>query len=122
MSGMRIRTARKRTCTAMEMKTVHGLLVFLVVGLDTTISSNMVDDYLLPEVPRRDLPPWLPGVYCRLRFRCWQVRLVRANCARRRQAELQYQNWSTFLPQSPPPGQRRRPVTPGRPSGTGRAR
>src|SRR5215471_5935898 len=58
MSGIRIRTARKRTCTAMEMKTVHGLLVFLFFGFDTTISSNMVDDYLLPEV--------LGGI-CRLR-------------------------------------------------------
>src|SRR5215470_12442982 len=40
----------------METTTVHGLLVFFPVGLDTTISSNMVDDYLLPEVARRGCP------------------------------------------------------------------
>src|SRR5215469_5033613 len=40
----------------METTTVHGLLVFFPVGLDTTISSNMADDYLLPEVARRGCP------------------------------------------------------------------
>src|SRR5215471_450984 len=40
----------------METTTVHGLLVFFPVGLDTTISSNVVDDYLLPEVARRGCP------------------------------------------------------------------
>src|SRR5215469_6384455 len=50
-----MRMRRKRTCTAMEITTVHGLLVFLLVGLDTTISSN-IDDYLLPEVASRGCP------------------------------------------------------------------
>src|ERR1700692_5107426 len=44
----------------MEITTVHGLLVFLFVEVDTTNSSNMVDDYLLPEVARRGCPPSLP--------------------------------------------------------------
>src|SRR4029077_9082225 len=44
----------------MEIKTVHGLFVFVFVEVDTTISSNMGDDYLLPEVARRGCPPSLP--------------------------------------------------------------
>src|SRR5258707_13512362 len=44
----------------MEIKTVQGLFVFLFVEVDTTISSNMGDDYLLPEVARRGCPPSLP--------------------------------------------------------------
>src|SRR5260370_32003026 len=44
----------------MEMKTVQGLFVFLFVEVDTTISSNMVGYYLLPEVARRGCPPSLP--------------------------------------------------------------
>src|ERR1700722_19293294 len=44
----------------MEITTVQGLFVFFSVGLDTTNSSNMGDDYLLPEVARRGGPPSLP--------------------------------------------------------------
>src|SRR6266436_4595068 len=44
----------------MDIATVHGLLVFWFVEVDTTISSNMGDAYLLPEVARRGCPPSLP--------------------------------------------------------------
>src|SRR6266404_7440386 len=44
-------TARKVACKTMDITTVHGLLVFLDFGLETTISSNMV--YLLPAGARR---------------------------------------------------------------------
>src|ERR1700739_5171262 len=46
----------------MERTTVHGLLVFLSFTFDTTNSSNMGDDYLLPAVARRGEPLSLPRV------------------------------------------------------------
>src|SRR5208282_2121552 len=46
----------------MEITTVHGLLVALFFGFETTISSNMSDAYLLPEVARRGVPLSLPRV------------------------------------------------------------
>src|SRR5579883_3159823 len=55
-----MRIVRKSTWTTIDRKTVHGLLVFFPFGLETTISSNMVDDYLLPEVAKRGCPPSLP--------------------------------------------------------------
>src|ERR1700720_631854 len=106
----------------MEITTVHGLLVFLSVGLDTTNSSNMVTTTSSQKSRGVVAHPRCPGVCCRLRFRCLRLRHVPASYSRRRRAERRYQNWSKFLPQSPPPGQRRRPEAPGRPSGTGRER
>src|SRR6516165_7114378 len=41
MSGIRIRIARKPTCSNMDKTTVHGLLVFLFFTFETTISSNI---------------------------------------------------------------------------------
>src|SRR6516162_2511152 len=41
MSGIRIRIARKPTCSNMDRPAVHGLLVFLFFAFETTISSNI---------------------------------------------------------------------------------
>src|SRR5689334_17839300 len=59
----------------MEMKTVHGLLVFLDVGLDTTISSNMVptSSQRVRVVLRRSHSR---GLACRLRSGACGLRLV----------------------------------------------
>src|SRR5260370_32003027 len=101
----------------MEITTVHGLLVFLFVEVDTTISSNMGMTTSSQKSRGAVARPRCPGVCCRLRFRCLRLHRVPASYSRRRRAERRYQNWSTFLPQSPPPGQKRKPEAPVRPSG-----
>src|ERR1700675_3615762 len=109
---MRIRIKRKRHWNSMEIKTVQGLLVFFGFGLEITISSNMSPTSCLQEqdVRRRSGYHWL---CCRLRVRCLPPSPVPARCSRRRRAEQQYQNSSTFLPQSLPPEQRRKREAPG---------
>src|SRR6476660_1282534 len=66
---------KKPTCKSMEMTTVHGLLVFLDVGLDTTISSNMVptSSQRVRVVLRRSHSRWLA---CRLRSGACGLTLV----------------------------------------------
>src|SRR6266702_3987364 len=105
----------------MDKITVHGLLVFFVFGLETTISSNMVitSSRLALDALRRHHHS---GVCFRLRVRFLPTLSGPSNDATRPRAEQQCQNWSTFLPQSPPPGQRRMREAPGRPSGKVRAR
>src|ERR1700758_4323401 len=103
----------------MDKTTVHGLLVFFDFGLETTISSNMVptSSRLAPSALRRH--HHFGGCF-RLRVRFLPSPADPSNDATRPPAEQQCQNWSTFLPQSPPPGQRRKREAPGRPSGKAR--
>src|SRR5580704_18141353 len=46
----------------MDRMTVHGLFVFLFFWFETTISSNMICDYLLPAGARRGVPLSAPRV------------------------------------------------------------
>src|SRR6266436_8895105 len=112
--------ARKIDCAIMDTTTVHGLLLFVGCALEITISSNMATSCR----QERDALVRFRccGFCCRLRVRDLPPLPGGANDSRRPPAEQQYQNWSTFLPQSLPPEQRRKREAPGRPSGTGRAR
>src|SRR5262249_42484037 len=108
--------ATKVAWTTMDRTTVQGLLVFLFPpGFETTISSNMVPTSYRPE--QGDLrPPHRSGVCCRLRVRFLsQLPAGREIDATRPRAAQRCQNWSTFLPQSPPPEQRRKREEPGLP-------
>src|SRR5277367_6567889 len=97
---------RITACTTMDTTTVHGLFVAFVLP-ESTISSNMN----LTSFPKeQDVRGRLRyrGACFRLRVRCQLQRFVgRASDSRRPPAVQQSQNWSTFLPQSPPPEQRR---------------
>jgi len=94
---------------------------FFGFGLEITISSNMS-----PTSSRReqDVPGRFRyrGFCCRLRVRCLPPRPVLANDSRQRRAEQRYQNWSTFLPQSPTTRAKEKARSTWPPSGTGRAR
>src|SRR5450755_309925 len=100
----------------MERITVHGLFVFVGFGLETTISSNMV-----PTSSRWEQGalkrPHLHGFY-RLQIRTLSQDPGRATDSRPPPTVRRYQNWSTFLPQSLPPEQRRKRAAPARPAGT----
>src|SRR5947209_5008390 len=68
-SGIRIRTATNKSWNSMDTTTVHGLFVFVGLGLDTTKSSNMVS-CLLPRIYRvYNGAIVILGLYCRLRVR-----------------------------------------------------
>src|SRR6266850_7946880 len=107
MSGMRIRIERNATWNSIETTTVHGLLVFFGFGLETTISSNMdLTSYRRERNVRRHFHfHWF---CCRLRVRRLLQDHGRANDSTQRRGAQRFQNWSTFLPQSPPPEQRRK--------------
>src|SRR6267143_591945 len=110
---MRIRMARKATWNNIETTTVQGLLVFLGFGLETTISSNMDPTSYRrePDVRRRFRFHWF---CCRLRVRCLLQHHGRAIGSTQPRGAQRFQNWNTFLPQSPPPEQRRKHEAPGR--------
>src|SRR5579872_5317460 len=110
-----MRTIRKPTCTNMESATVQGLFVLFGFELETTISSNML--LTSCRLERDDLKmSHYPGVCCRLRVRFLLPLPGRANDSTRPQSVQQCQNWSMFLPQCPPPGQRKTRAKPDRPS------
>src|ERR1700693_832278 len=97
-----------------DRMTVQGLFVFFGFGLETTISSNMVttSSRQVRDAQRR---PNLRGVYYRLQIRYLLQDLVLASDSTPPLTVRRCQNWSTFLPQSPPLRQRRKRAIPARP-------